>query len=79
MNPSREEAQFAVVGDSGVHEKCEDGFWHEETAVMKPRLQAEKFTGAILDGTRKVGDLLAKHFPPEPGDENELADQIIRD
>jgi uncharacterized membrane protein len=71
--------QFAVVGDTGVHEKCGDGFWQEVVAAMKPRLQGENFTEAILDGIRKVGDVLAQHFPREPGDKNELADQIIRD
>ena len=71
--------QFAVVGDTGVHEKCGDGFWHQVVSAMKPSLQTEKFTEAILDGIRKVGDLLAQHFPREPGDKNELADQIIRD
>jgi len=71
--------QFAVVGDTGVHEKCGDGFWHQVVSAMKPSLQAEKFTDAILDGIRKVSDLLAQFFPPEPGDKNEIADQIIRD
>jgi uncharacterized membrane protein len=71
--------QFAVVGDTGVHEKCGEDFWNQVVAAMKPSLQAEKFTEAILEGIRKIGELLAQYFPREPGDKNEIADQIIRD
>jgi len=71
--------QFAVVGDTGVHEKCGEDFWNHVVAAMRPNLQAEKFTEAILEGIRKIGELLARYFPRDPGDKNEIADQIIRD
>ena len=71
--------QFAVVGDTGVHEKCGEDFWNQVVAVMRPNLQAEKFTEAVLEGIRKIGELLAQYFPRDPGDKNEIADQIIRD
>jgi uncharacterized membrane protein len=71
--------QFAIVGDRGVHEKCGDAFWRAVTAGMSDLLKQGRFTDAILDAIQKVGDVLARHFPRDPGDQNELPDQIVRD
>ena len=71
--------QFAIVGDRGVHEKCGDAFWREVTAGMSDLLKQGRFTDAILDAIQKVGDVLARHFPRDTDDQNELPDQIVRD
>src|SRR3989442_4736973 len=42
--------QFAIVGDSGVHEKCGDSFWQEVTAALSTLLKQRHFTGAVLAG-----------------------------
>lgn len=71
--------QFAVVGDTGVHEKCGDDFWREVAAAMEQLLRSGQFTEAVLTGVEKVGALLAAQFPRTPGDTNELPDGIARD
>lgn len=71
--------QFAVVGDTGVHEKCGDDFWREVAASMERLLRDGRFTDAVLAGVGKVGALLAAQFPHRPGDTNELSDGIARD
>lgn len=71
--------QFAVVGDTGVHEKCGDDFWREVAASMEKMLRDGQFTGALLAGVEKVGAVLAAQFPRLPGDTNELSDGIARD
>ncbi len=71
--------KFAIVGDVGIHEKCGSGFWEEVSAEIRERLRTEKFTDAILHGVRKVGARLARHFPPEAGDRDELPNDIARD
>jgi len=71
--------KFAVVGDTGVHEKCGTAFWEEAVAEIGEHLRADRFTEAVLHAVRKIGALLARHFPPEPGDANELPDEILRD
>ena len=70
--------QFAVVGDSAVHEKCGDGFWQEVSTAMSDLMKQGRFTEAILAGISKIGDLLAKHFPRDPDDTNELPNQTLR-
>ena len=71
--------QFAIVGDRGVHEKCGDAFWRDVTARMTDLLKQGRFTDAILNAIQKVGDVLARNFPRDSEDQNELPDQIVRD
>ena len=69
--------QFAIVGDDGVHEKCGDAFWQEVSADLSAGMRQGDFTTAILQTIRKIGSLLAAHFPPVPDDQNELPNAII--
>ena len=71
--------QFAVVGDAGVHEKCGDAFWQRVSAQMAGLLKQGRFTEAILEAIQMIGDTLARHFPRDPDDRNELPDRIVRD
>jgi uncharacterized membrane protein len=71
--------RFAIVGDTGVHEKCGDAFWLDITASMSGLLKQGAFTDAVLLAVQKVGELLARHFPHQPDDQNELPDQIVRE
>ena len=67
---------FAVLGDQGVHEKCGDSFWRELAAAMTSHFQAGDFTGGLVLGIERAGELLAVHFPRRPDDRNELPDKI---
>jgi uncharacterized membrane protein len=71
--------KFAVIGDSGVHEKCGLPFWEETVTEIGAHLREEHFTEAVLHAVRKVGAVLAQHFPAEPGDANELPNDLLRD
>ena len=55
--------KFAVVGDTGVHEKCGDVFWQELAQAMASYFYKSEFTEGITHGVRKAGELLAEHFP----------------
>jgi uncharacterized membrane protein len=72
-----ETRRFAVVGDRGIHEKCDPAFWAETVAEIGAQLRSERFTDAVVLGVRKVGDLLARYFPGDGG-KNELPDEIER-
>lgn len=71
--------RFAVYGDIGVHEKCGDEFWRGLVEGMQPHLKEGHYTDAVVYAVRQVGEVLARHFPPEPGDQNELSNRVIRD
>jgi uncharacterized membrane protein len=72
-------SKFAVIGDSAVHAKCGDVFWTEVTEAMTGHFRQSDFTGGIILGVKKAGDLLARHFPCDPDDRNELPDEIAHD
>jgi uncharacterized membrane protein len=70
---------FAVVGDSGVHAKCGDGFWDATATQMRALLKEGKFTEALLAGIRSIGNVLKEHFPGAKDDRNELPNEIEGD
>jgi len=55
--------KFAVIGDTGVHAKCGDGFWQELAQAITGYFHKSQFTEGIAHGVSKAGDLLAEHFP----------------
>ena len=70
--------QFAIVGDTGIHEKCGQPFWEEISALLSARFKEGQFTEALVAAVAKVGEVLARHFPRRPDDQNELPNQIVR-
>ena len=59
---------FAVIGDSGVHEKCGDAFWKGLADAMGAYFRDGKFTEGLVHGVDRAGELLARTFPRAPGD-----------
>jgi uncharacterized membrane protein len=72
---------FAVIGDRGIHERCGEDFWVGVAQAMRELFRAGRFTEGIVAGVARVGDELARHFPPRPdqADRNELPDAVSRD
>lgn len=72
--------RFAILGDSGIHEKCGPDFWKEVAAAMEQDFRKGRFTEGLLKGIAKAGDALATHFPrTAAADVNELPDQVSED
>ena len=70
---------FAIIGDTAIHEKCGDDFWQQVSLAMTELLKQKKFTEAILAAVERTGRVLAGYFPFEPGDKNELPNQLASD
>ena len=72
---------FAIVGDSGIHEKCGEGFWQEVASAMEHEFRAGRFTDGIVRGVERAGEVLARNFPRAEGatDRNELPDSVSED
>lgn len=69
--------KFAIVGDRGIHEKCGPAFWNELIEDIRPLLQAGHFTEAVTRAVRRAGEQLGRHFPAEPGDRDELSNEVV--
>jgi uncharacterized membrane protein len=59
--PARRE--FAVVGDSGVHERVGQQFWDRIVAAMSQRITADDLTTGLIHGIEAAGAQLRQHFP----------------
>jgi uncharacterized membrane protein len=76
-----ESQSFAVVGDQGIHERCPEGFWDEIALALREDFRSARFTEGIVTAITRVGDVLQRHFPRRPGEEdrNELPDAVSHD
>ena len=70
---------FAVIGDEAVHTRCGQDFWNEMAATMSADFKRGDFTAGLLAGIERAGALLGQHFPRQPGDQDELPNQVIRE
>jgi uncharacterized membrane protein len=59
--------KFAVIGDEAIHAKCGDEFWRKLADVVSGYFRKAEFTPGIIHGVQKAGELLAEHFPRQPG------------
>ncbi len=71
--------KLAVIGDTAIHERCGPDFWREVILTLETGLRRQAFTAGLTEAIAKVGSSLAEHFPPRPGEKNELPDEVIED
>lgn len=65
---------FAIIGDSGIQEKAGAALWNAAREAMADRFRRGDLEGGILEGVRLTGEALARFFPRQAGDVNELPD-----
>jgi uncharacterized membrane protein len=72
---------LAVLGDSGIHERCGQEFWDAVAAAMAALFREGRFSDGLVAGVEAVASELLRHFPRQTGDgdRNELADDVSRD
>jgi uncharacterized membrane protein len=69
--------KFAVVGDEAIHRKCGNEFWQRIVEGIRTHFRNEKFSDALVEAVREIGDVLATDFPKTRSDTNELPDNLI--
>jgi uncharacterized membrane protein len=75
--PSRR--KFYVLGDSGIHARVGEDFWHAVAAVMAMHFQRGDYTEGVLRGIATLAERLSEHFPNRGADDrNELLNAIDR-
>jgi TPM domain len=66
-----------IVADRGIARRVQQSEWEEICRAMERAFRAGDFQGGAISGIRAVGDLLARHFPAQGGDRNELPDKPV--
>ncbi|MFT3896872.1 MAG: TPM domain-containing protein [Thermomonas sp.] len=69
--------RIEIVADRGLAGLVSAEQWRGVCQLMEGRLQDDRAEDAALAGVAAISDLLAGHFPQQPGvaDENELPDE----
>jgi uncharacterized membrane protein len=66
---------FEIVADDGAHEKVGDAAWEEIARRITETMKREGFEAGVCLGVALLGEALAKHFPRQEGDVDELPDR----
>ncbi len=71
------EKRVVVVGDRGIHEKLGNQHWNDVRDKIIEGIRQGKPREGICAAIQSCGWALAKHFPHQANDVNELSDQVI--
>jgi hypothetical protein len=66
-----------IVADRGIQREVGDAAWQAICDRMRAEFREGRFEKGVVEGVHAVSDLLARHFPREPGDRNELPDRPL--
>jgi uncharacterized membrane protein len=64
-----------IVADRGVNAKVAAGEWEQICRRMETAFSKGDFEEGVVAGIEDVSRLLARYYPPRPGDRNELPDK----
>lgn len=67
---------FCILGDKSINEKIKQTVWDEIANNMRLHFKQENFCKGILNGIEEAGKILSTHFPIQPGDVNELSNEV---
>jgi putative membrane protein len=66
-----------IVADAGIDRVVPPRTWDQAVAACIAEVQADRLVEGCLAAIQQIGDQLARHFPRDPGDANELPDRLI--
>jgi len=72
------ERKFAILGDEEIHRHVGEAFWNSLRDLLSASFAAGKFADGLAEAIDAVGEELARAFPRQEGDVNELPDVISR-
>lgn len=69
---------FVICGDKGINNVVDKDFWNSTRDKISLQFKSGNFKQGLIDGVNEAGRVLAKYFPWEHGDTNELDNTISR-
>ena len=55
--------RFAILGDTAIHEHCQQEFWDKSRDILANYLKQGKYLEGIIATINEIGSRLEKHFP----------------
>lgn len=72
-----EDRHAEVIADESIHAKVDPEVWADALDALRVGMKAGDPGQGFEDAVRMAGAVLAQHFPPRPGNPNELADRLV--
>ena len=69
---------FAIVGDEGIDNVVEPGFWDTTKELVITHFKQQRFSQGLIEGILLAGQRLKTYFPYTDSDRNELPDTISK-
>jgi uncharacterized membrane protein len=66
-----------ILADRGIAARVPQHEWEQICREIESHYRSGRFSQGSVSGIRSVGALLAKHFPTDRGDANELPNQPV--
>jgi len=67
--------QVEIVADRGIHARVGGEAWQGICRRMEGAFREGRFADGVVIGIREIGALLARYFPPQGDNPNELPDR----
>ena len=69
---------FAIYGDKGINQVVQSDFWDCTKNTMEEHFKKGAFKQGIIAGILNAGEQLAKYFPWDHSDADELSNEISK-
>jgi uncharacterized membrane protein len=67
---------FCILGDKKINEKIDQSIWDDIANTIGNSFKQEQYYLGIINGVEQAGKILSTHFPIQPGDINELSNEV---
>jgi putative membrane protein len=71
------ERRIRIIADEGIQSRVESNAWDGIVEMISSKIKGGKQKEGIIAAIARVGEILARHFPPRKGDTNELPDEVV--
>ena len=68
--------RFEIVADQAINKEVGGEAWHEIAVEITSHIRENGIGDGLEHGVRRIGGFLARHFPIQPDDVNELPDEV---
>lgn len=67
----------SILGDEGIHQYVGDAFWQQVNHLMIEQFKQQHYSEGIVQAIQTIGRELAKYFPVQKDDINELPNEVV--
>jgi len=67
---------FSILADKVMNEKVDQSVWDDIAKSIGDNFKQKEYYNGLVNGIEQAGKILATHFPIQPGDVNELSNEI---